>query len=76
MFKKAQVVVEPRPDGRWAVQTNSTSRANSLHEQKAAAIERARQVAKSKKAELVIKNGDGKIASRDSFGNDPFPPRA
>src|SRR4051794_27657694 len=29
--KKQQVVVEPRPDGRWARQKNGTQRAASLH---------------------------------------------
>ena len=31
MPRKPQVAVEPRADGRWAVQTNGTQRADSLH---------------------------------------------
>jgi hypothetical protein len=31
MPRKLQVSVEPRPDGRWAVQTDGTQRADSLH---------------------------------------------
>jgi hypothetical protein len=31
--------------------------------------------AKKRKVEHVIHNKDGKISDRDSYGNDPFPPR-
>jgi hypothetical protein len=75
MARRAQVEVEPRPDGRWAVQTSGTQRADSLHERKSDATRRGRELAMNKRTELVIKNEDGRIAQRDSFGNDPFPPR-
>ena len=75
MPRKPQVAVEPRTDGRWAVQTDGTKRADSLHERKAEAVARGREVAKNKHTDLVIKNQDGRIADRDSYGHDPFPPR-
>jgi len=68
---KAQIVVEPRPDGRWARQKNGTSRAASLHDTQAAAEQAARAQAKRERTELVIKGRDGRIQRRDSFGNDP-----
>lgn len=71
MARKPQVAVEPRPDGRWAVQTDGTSRADSLHDNKANAVSRARELAENKKTELVIKNADGRIAQKNSHGNDP-----
>ena len=71
MARKPQVAVEPRPDGRWAVQTDGTSRADSLHDRQADAITRARQLAKNKQTELVIKGQDGRIRQKDSGGNDP-----
>jgi hypothetical protein len=49
------------------VQTAGSERATSLHETKADAIARAREVAKHRHAELVIKNKDGTIAQRDSY---------
>ena len=61
--------------GRWAVQTDGTRRADSLHERKSDAVARGREVAKNKQTDLVIKNQNGRIADRDSHGNDPFPPR-
>ncbi|MBK9115663.1 MAG: DUF2188 domain-containing protein [Betaproteobacteria bacterium] len=71
MARKPQVAVEPRPDGRWAVQTAGTQRADSLHDRKSDAVSRGRELAESKKSELVIKNADGRIAQKDSHGNDP-----
>jgi len=69
--RKPQVAVEPRSGGRWAVQTDGTQRADSLHDRKADAVSRARELAENKKTELVIKNADGRIASKDSHCNDP-----
>lgn len=71
MARKPQVAVEPRPNGRWAVQTDGTQRADSLHDRKSDAVVRARQLAESKRAELVIKNESGRIAAKDSRGSDP-----
>ena len=71
MARKPQVAVEPRADGRWAVQTGGTARADSLHDRKTAAVARARQLAANKRTELVIKNEAGRIVAKDSHGNDP-----
>jgi len=71
MARKPQVSVEPRESGGWAVQTDGTQRADSLHERKSDAVTRGRELAGNKQTELIIKNEDGKIASKDSYGNDP-----
>ena len=71
MARKPQVAVEPRPGGRWAVQTDGTHRADSLHDRKSDAVARARELAGNKQTELVIKNQSGRIASKHSHGNDP-----
>ncbi len=71
MPRKPQVSVEPRPDGRWAVQTDGTQRADSLHGRKSDAVTRGRELAGNKRAELVIKNESGRIMAEDSHGNDP-----
>ena len=71
MPRKPQVAVEPRPDGRWAVQTDGTQRADSLHERQSDAIQRARELADNKKTELVIKGENGRIRAKDSHGSDP-----
>jgi hypothetical protein len=65
------IVVEPRPDGRWARQKDGSRRAASLHDTQAAAERAARAQAKREHAELVVKGRDGKIERRSSYGNDP-----
>jgi hypothetical protein len=70
---KPAVAVEPRAKG-WAVQTDGTQRAASLHDTKKEAIAAGRAQAQRQQAELVIKNRDGRIAQKDSHGNDS--PRA
>jgi ethanolamine utilization cobalamin adenosyltransferase len=71
MPRKPQVSVEPRQGGRWAVQTDGTQRADSLHARKSDATARARELAENKGAELVIKDERGRVTAKDSHGNDP-----
>ena len=71
MARKPHVSVEPRRDGRWAVQTDKTQRADSLHDSQKAAMARGRELAINKKTELVVKNEKGQIRSKQSYGNDP-----
>ena len=52
MARKPQASVEPREGGRrWAVQTDGTKRADSLHDRKSDAIARARELAGNKKTD-------------------------
>ena len=71
MPRRPQVSVEPRPDGRWAVQTDGTQRADSLHDRKTEAVRRGRELAENNRAELVIKDERDRIVGKDSHGNDP-----
>jgi len=71
MARKPQVAVEPRPTGQWAVQTDGTTRADSLHDTQKSAMARARELATNKKTELVVKNEKGQIREKTSYGNDP-----
>jgi hypothetical protein len=71
MPRNPHVSVEPRPDGRWAVQTDGTMRADSLHDRKTEAIRRGRELAGNKQTELVIKGENGRIEQKQSHGNDP-----
>ena len=68
---RPQVTVEPRPDGRWAVQTDTAQRADSLHDRKSEAVRRGRELAQNKQTELVIKGADGRVTGKDSHGADP-----
>lgn len=70
-LKKPQIAVEPRDDGRWAVQKDGTQRASRVFDRKQDAVDRARTQARREGAELVVKNAQGRIESKDSHGNDP-----
>ena len=70
MPQKPHITVEPRPDGRWAVQKVGTSRASRIFDRQSDAEARGRAQAKREGAELVIKGRDGRINRRDSHGAD------
>ena len=65
------IEVEPRPDGRWAVQKQGSQRASKVLDRKADAVTATRGQAKREGAELIVKDKQGKIQSRDSHGRDP-----
>ena len=61
--------------GGWDVKRGGGERASSHHDTKRQAVDQARQVSRSQGTELRIHNRDGRIASSDSHGGDPNPPR-
>jgi uncharacterized protein YdaT len=73
MTRKPQVAVEPRLNGQWAVQTDGTKRADSLHDRKTDAVARARELAGNKHTELVIKNQTGRIRRKGQSWKRPSP---
>ena len=73
MPKKNQHVV-PRDDG-WAVRGAGNAKDTSHHDTQAQAINRAREIAQNQQSEVVIHRPDGRIRDKDSYGNDPMPPR-
>ena len=73
MSKKNQHVV-PR-GGKWAVKGANNQKATRITDTQSAAIKIARDIAIRKKSEVVIHSPDGRIRDKDSYGNDPCPPR-
>ena len=71
---KSQHVV-PHPKGGWQVKGAGNTRATVRTETQAQAAEAARAIARHQKAERVIHGTDGRIRAKNSYGNDPFPPR-
>lgn len=67
--------VVPNPTGGWDVKRGGGQRATSHHDTKRDAIDSGRQTSRSQGTEFRIHNRDGKIASSDSHGNDPYPPK-
>lgn len=73
MTRRNQHVV-PHDNG-WAVRSAGSRRSSSIHSTQGEAISAGREIARNQKSELFIHGRDGKIRERDSYGNDPFPPR-
>lgn len=72
MGKNQHVV--PHSEG-WAVKGEGNSRATKITSTQKEAIDYARPIAKNQESELVIHRPNGKIRDKDSYGNDPYPPR-
>jgi hypothetical protein len=72
---KKNVWVSPTGDGNWKVQRENSERASKVTSTKAEAERAAHDIAKRDKVELIVQGQDGQIQSKDSFGNDPLPPR-
>lgn len=65
----------PHPDGGWQVKKGGASRASYRTDTQAEADFRARNQAKREGLEYCLHNKQGQIRQKDSYGNDPFPPR-
>lgn len=61
--------------GNWRNVASGASRPAKVFETKLQAQVAGRQQALNQKAEHLIHNQDGKIAQRNSYGNDKFPPK-
>ncbi len=72
-MKKNQHVVPA--DGEWGGRGEGNSRLTSIHDTQSDAIDAARDIAINQRSEVVIHRPDGRIRDKDSYGNDPFPPR-
>jgi len=62
-------------DGSWAVRGEGNERVTSIHSTQSEAIQSAREIAINSKSEVVIHDRHGKIRDKDSYGNDPCPPK-
>lgn len=73
MTKKAQHVV-PR-GSHWGVRSTGASRLSGTFATQDEAIDVARARARAQGTELYIHGRDGRIRERNSYGNDPYPPK-
>lgn len=62
-------------EGKWAVRGERNSKVTSVFDRQSDAIAKARQICKNQKSELTIHGKNGKIREKNSYGNDPFPPK-
>lgn len=67
--------VVPNPGGGWDVRRGGAGRASGHYGTKQEAVNAGRTVSQNQGTELRIHNKDGRIASSDSHGGDPYPPK-
>ncbi|MGG4143869.1 DUF2188 domain-containing protein [Paenibacillus algorifonticola] len=73
-MKKNQHVT-PHRDGGWQVKGAGNDRATARTNTQAEAIVRATEIARNQQSEVVIHRVDGQIRDKNSYGNDPYPPK-
>lgn len=73
-MSKKNVHVVPRAGG-WAVEKSGASRASKVTETQKQAIDAGKKIAERERSELIIHGENGRIREKNSFGNDPNPPR-
>ena len=66
--------VSPR-NGKWAVRGEGNSEDTKLFDNKSDAVEYGKKISKKQQSEFNVQKKNGQIQSKDSFGNDPIPPR-
>jgi len=75
MSKKTNHVIPSKKNGGWAVKQSGSTRVRKKFATKVSAVAYGREVSKKEKTELFIHKKDGTIQNRNSYGNDPFPPK-
>jgi uncharacterized protein YdaT len=59
----------------WGVKGAGNTRISKTADTQKQAIDIAKEIAKNQKSEVVIHRPNGQIRDKDSYGNDPFPPK-
>lgn len=67
--------VTPRSDGNWQVKGAGNQKATAVTTTQKATIKIGTGIAKNQKSELLIHGKNGQIRDKNSYGNDPFPPK-
>lgn len=75
MSNKENIWVTQHPDGGWQKKKENHDRSSGIYPTQKDAIESAITQAKREHLEVIIQGRDGKIRSKDSYGNDPNPPK-
>jgi hypothetical protein len=59
----------------WANKREGSKRVSSTHHTQAAAWKVGKRAAKKSKGEAYLHGQDGRIRERNTYGNDPHPPK-
>ena len=74
MANSKNIHVVPRENG-WGTLREGNQRASQVFDTQAQAIDAAKHMAQQSHGEMLIHGQDGRIRARNSYGNDPFPPK-
>lgn len=77
MVKNNIIVAHQKPDAfgnKWHTTTGNGEHGPSFHTQ-AEAINYGKAIAQIQKCDLTIQGKNGKFREKNSYGNDPFPPK-
>jgi hypothetical protein len=72
MGKNQHVV---RTENGWGVRGAGNTRLTSEHRKQSTAAQVATSIAKHQKSEVIIHNRKNQFRERNSYGNDPHPPK-
>ncbi|KYG74852.1 uncharacterized protein DUF2188 [Roseivirga ehrenbergii] len=74
MPKKNYFVVS-NPQGGWSVKSGGSQRASANTSTQKEAIEIGKRLATNNSSELTIQGKNGQFREKNSYGNDPHPPK-
>lgn len=74
MSKGKNQHVVPHENG-WAVKGAGNTRATIVTDTQKEANQIATQIAKNQGSEVLIHGENGRIRERNTYGNDPYPPK-
>jgi uncharacterized protein YdaT len=74
MSKGKNQHIVSHPEG-WAVQPEGSKKATQVFNTQKEAIAKGKEIAKNQQSELIIHNREGKIREKNTYGNDPHPPK-
>ena len=74
MSKGKNQYVVPTKDG-WGVRSEGSDKLTVKTDTKGEAMKIGTNIAQNQQSELTILKKDGKIQNKNSFGNDPNPPK-
>ena len=75
MSNEKNYFTQKRPDGKWESKHEGATRASKVEDTQAKAWEHSKEKAKEKGGEAFLKDRDGKIRERNTYGKDPYPPK-
>ena len=64
-----------RVGGKWGVRGEGNSKLTRITDTQKEAINIATDIATNQSSEVIVQNRQGQIRSKDSYGNDPNPPK-